>query len=267
MIETVVAGGPSYKAKFGIGHIMTDRVHHIHGLYYQAKNRIVRILSYLIFARALNTAWPNLRLLPSNNNNGVTSLPLDLLPLLSSFAIVALTEFGDKTQIAIISLSAEHKPRSVFVGAMLAFALIDGVCALIGGAIAPVIPVFWISLVAGIVFIVFGIYTLLRKEDGVTKIKERSKVVTTSFLLVTALEFGDKTQLAVIALAAEYDAPLQVFVGAMLALTLLTALESTLGSFVSRYISARYIKIGASLIFIVFGILFLLETISGTKLF
>ena len=194
-------------------------------------------------------------------------MPFNLFPLLSSFTIVALTEFGDKTQVAIISLSAKHRPRSVFVGALLAFALIDGVCALIGGAIAPFIPVFWVSLVAGIAFIVFGIYTLLQKDHGVIRIKERSKVVTTSFLLITALEFGDKSQLAIIALAAEYAAPLQVFLGVMFALTLLTALESTLGSVVSRYISARYIKVGASLIFIVFGILFLLKTISGTKLF
>jgi putative Ca2+/H+ antiporter (TMEM165/GDT1 family) len=152
------------------------------------------------------------------------------------------------------------------VGALLAFALIDGVCALIGGAIAPFVPVFWVSLVAGIGFIVFGIYTLLPKKHGAVRIKERSKVVTTSFLLVAALEFGDKTQLAVIALAAEYAAPLQVFLGVMFALTLLTAIESILGSVVSQYISERYIKIGAALIFIVFGVLFLLTTISGTKL-
>jgi putative Ca2+/H+ antiporter (TMEM165/GDT1 family) len=194
-------------------------------------------------------------------------LPIDLLPLLSSFAIVAVAEFGDKTQVAIISLSAKHRPRSVFVGAMFAFALIDGVCALIGGAIAPVIPAFWISLVAGVAFLIFGIYTLLPKKSSIVQIKEHSKVVTTSFLLIAALEFGDKTQLAIIALSAEYAAPLQVFLGVMLALTLLTGLESLLGSVVSRYVSERYIKIGAALLFIAFGVLFLLETFSGTKLF
>jgi len=194
-------------------------------------------------------------------------LPLDLLPLVSSFAIVALAEFGDKTQVAIISLSAKHRPRSVFVGAILAFALIDGVCALIGGAIAPFVPTFWVSLVAGIAFIIFGIYTLLPKKRSIVQIKEHSKVVTTSFLMIAALEFGDKTQLAIIALSAEYDAPLQVFLGVMLALILLTGLESILGSVVSRYISERYIKIGAALIFILFGVLFLLETVSGAKLF
>jgi len=150
---------------------------------------------------------------------------------------------------------------------MLAFALIDGICALIGGAIAPIVPTFWISLVAGISFIIFGVYTLIPKKRSIVQIKEHSKVVTTSFLMIAALEFGDKTQLAIIALSAEYAAPLQVFLGVMLALTLLTGLESILGSIVSRYVSQRYIKIGAALIFIVFGLVFLLETVVGSKLF
>jgi putative Ca2+/H+ antiporter (TMEM165/GDT1 family) len=82
-------------------------------------------------------------------------MTLDLLPLLSTFAIVALAEFGDKTQIAVVSLSAKHRPRSVFIGALLAFALVDGVSALIGGAIAPFISAFWIGLGAGISFLIF----------------------------------------------------------------------------------------------------------------
>lgn len=194
-------------------------------------------------------------------------MALDLLPLLSSFAIVALAEFGDKTQIGVISLSAKHRPRSVFVGAFLAFALVSGVSALIGGAIVPFVSAFWIDLVAGISFLIFGAYTLFSKEDTMVKIKEHSKTVTTSFLLLAVLELGDKTQLAVIALSAEYGAPLQVFIGAMLAETLLTALGVVFGKIISRYVSARYIRIGASLIFIVFGILFLFEAISRTKLF
>ena len=194
-------------------------------------------------------------------------MALDLLPLLSTFAIVALAEFGDKTQIAVVSLSANHRPRSVFIGALLAFALVAGVSALIGGAIAPFIPAFWIGLVAGVSFLIFGVFTLFSKENAVFKIKEHSKTVTTSFFLLAVTELGDKTQIAVIALSAEYDAPIQVFLGAMLAFTLLTALGVALGKIISRYISVRYVKIGASLIFIVFGILLLLETLNGVKPF
>lgn len=192
---------------------------------------------------------------------------LDLLPFLSTFAIVALAEFGDKTQFAVICLSANHRPRSVFTGALLAFALVDGISALIGGAIAPLVPSFWIGLVAGIAFLIFGVYTLFSREDAIVKIKEHSKVVTTSFLLIAVMELGDKTQLAVIALSAEYGAPLQVFVGVMLAFALLTALGTVFGKVISRYVSARYIKIGVSLMFIAFGVVFLYEALSGAKFF
>jgi len=188
-------------------------------------------------------------------------MALDLFPLFSTFAIVALAEFGDKTQIGVVSLSAKHRPRSVFFGALLAFALVGGLSALIGGAIVPFVSALWIDLVAGISFLIFGVYTFFSKEDTVVKIKEHSKTVTTSFLLLAVLELGDKTQLAIVALSAEYGAPLQVFLGAMLAFTLLTVLGVVFGKIISRYISARYIKIGASLIFIVFGVLFLFEAL------
>jgi len=192
---------------------------------------------------------------------------IDLAPLLSSFAIVSLAEFGDKTQIALVSLSAKHRPRSVFLGALFALALVGGVSTSVGGAIAPFISAFWIGIVAGISFIIFGTYTLLSKEGTMIRIKEHSRTVTTSFLLIAVTELGDKTQLAIVALAAEYNAPVQVFLGAMLSFALLTALSVVFGKIISRYVSARYIRIGASLVFFVFGVLFLLEAFRGTKLF
>ena len=192
---------------------------------------------------------------------------IDLAPLLSSFAIVSLAEFGDKTQIAVISLSAKHRPRSVFIGALLALALVGGVSASIGGLIAPFVSAFWVGLVAGISFIAFGTYTLLSKESAIVRIKERSRTVTTSFLLISTLELGDKTQLAIVALAAEYNAPIQVFLGAMLSFALMTALCVIFGKIISRYVSARYIRIGASLIFFAFGVLFLFEAIGGIRPF
>jgi putative Ca2+/H+ antiporter (TMEM165/GDT1 family) len=186
--------------------------------------------------------------------------------MLSTFAIVALAEFGDKTQIAVINLSAEYRSRSVFIGALLAFALVVGISASVGGAIAPFIPAFWINLVGGISFLIFGVYTLFSRRERIVEIKEHSKAVTTSFLLIAVAEFGDKTQLAVIALSAKYGAPIQVFLGAMLGFALLTALGVVLGKIISQYISARYIKTAAALIFIAFGLLFLFQALNGAKL-
>ena len=71
---------------------------------------LVRNYSYIYIGR-LDNAAIIIRYVDGRN------MALDLLPILSTFAIVAIAEFGDKTQIAVVSLSAKHRPRSVFIGA------------------------------------------------------------------------------------------------------------------------------------------------------
>jgi putative Ca2+/H+ antiporter (TMEM165/GDT1 family) len=190
---------------------------------------------------------------------------MDLLPLISSFGIIALAEFGDKTQLTVMCLSANKRAKAVFIGAVLAFVLVDGLSALIGGTIAVFIPSQWIGIGAGVAFLAFGVYSLLSESEEV-KVDDRSLNVARSFSLIALMELGDKTQLSVIALAAEYDAPLMVFVGIMLALVLLTAIGIAAGTLISRFIPLKYVKIGSSLVFIVFGILFLWGATTGIKL-
>ena len=94
---------------------------------------------------------------------------MDLTLLLSAFGIIALAELGDKTQLAAITLCCKHKPLQVFLGTSLALILVNGIGVLIGGALATLLPIFWIGIGAGIVFIVFGVYTLFSKEDKEVK--------------------------------------------------------------------------------------------------
>jgi putative Ca2+/H+ antiporter (TMEM165/GDT1 family) len=191
---------------------------------------------------------------------------MDLLPLISSFGIIALAELGDKTQVTIVCLSANKKVKTVFIGAILAFALVDGISALIGGTIAAFIPTQWVGIGAGVAFLVFGVYSLLSKTEE-AKINSSSLGIARTFSLIALMELGDKTQLSVIALAAEYDAPLMVFVGVMFALALLTVIGIFVGSVISRFVPMKYIKVGSSLVFILFGVLFLWGAITGSKLF
>ncbi len=194
------------------------------------------------------------------------AVAMDFVPLLTSFGIILLAELGDKTQLAVISLSSKRKSKSVFIGALLAFAVVDGVSALVGGAIAAVIPAFWIGIGAGIAFIVFAVYTLVLEKDEKPEVNNRPLAVASTFSLVALMELGDKTQLASISLAAEYDAPLMVFVGVMLAFTILVGLAVVLGMAISKYVPLRYVRIGSGLLFIVFGVLFIWSAVSGVKL-
>ena len=191
---------------------------------------------------------------------------MDLLPLISSFGIIALAELGDKTQVTIMCLSANKRVKSVFVGAIVAFALVEGISALIGGTIAAFIPTQWVGIGAGVAFLVFGVYSLLSKTEEV-KVNNSSLNIARSFSLIALMELGDKTHLSVIALAAEYDAPLMVFIGVMFALALLTIIGILVGSVISRFVPMKYIKVGSSLVFILFGVLFLFGAITGSRLF
>ena len=191
---------------------------------------------------------------------------MDLLPLISSFGIIAFAELGDKTQVTIVCLSANKRARTVFLGAILAFALVDGISALVGGTIAAFIPTQWVGIGAGVAFLVFGVYSLLSRTEEV-KVNNSSLSLARSFSLIGLMELGDKTQLSVIALAAEYDAPLMVFVGVMFALALLTVIGIFVGSVISRFVPMKYIKVGSSLVFILFGVIFLFGAITGSKLF
>jgi len=192
---------------------------------------------------------------------------MDFMPLLASFGLVMLAELGDKTQLAVISLSSKRKSKTVFIGALLAFALVDGISALAGGAIAAFIPAFWIGIGAGVAFIIFAVYTLFFEKTEKPEQEERPLAMASSFSLIALMELGDKTQLAVVSLAAEYDAPVLVFGGVMLAFTVLTGLAVALGAAISKWIPLKYVRIGSGLLFALFGALFIWSALSGAKLF
>src|SRR3990170_1226810 len=208
-----------------------------------------------------------LNLQKSLNALPTTALAMDFLPLLASFSLVMIAELGDKTQLAVISLSSKRKSINVFVGALLAFALVDGISALAGGAIAALIPAFWVGIGAGVAFMAFAAYTLFFEKSVKPRIEEKPLAVASSFSLIALMELGDKTQLAVVSLAAEYDAPLLVFVGVMLAFAALTALGVLLGTTISRWVPLKYVRIGSGLLFIVFGLLFIWSSLTGNKVF
>ena len=191
---------------------------------------------------------------------------MDFMPLLASFGLVVLAELGDKTQLAVISLSSKRKSKSVFMGALLAFALVDGVSALAGGAIATLVPALWVGIGAGAAFLLFGVYTIFFEKTEKPEVEDRSVAVASCFSLVALMELGDKTQLAVVSLAAEYDSPLLVFVGVMLAFAALTGLGVTLGVAISRRVPLKYVRIGSGSLFILFGVLFIWSAVSGIKL-
>lgn len=192
---------------------------------------------------------------------------MDLVPLFSTFIVVALAELGDKTQLAAISLSANHSSKSVFLGAMLGFLVVDGVGVFVGEALASVLPIKWISLGSGLIFMVFGFLTWFSKGEREVKPKKVGLSLATSFSLVTLMELGDKTQFAVIALAADLSSPVLVFVGMMSAFLVVTGLSVLLGMRLLRRLPMNLVRRLTAVLFVFIGIVLIVYSITGVSFY
>ena len=179
---------------------------------------------------------------------------IDLIPLLTSFSVVLLAELGDKTQICTVMLSSRSSAFPMFLGAMSAFFIINGLSTLLGVELLSFLPQSVISLAAGLVFIFFGLISFFHKdrENILGKADAKSSFMK-AFLLISLMELGDKTQIASIFLAAQFKDPLIVLAGIMLAFGILTGIGVLLGYKILRFIPERYLKIGTSIVFIILG--------------
>ena len=89
------------------------------------------------------------------------------------------------------------------------------------------------------------------------------------FLAFTTLfiaEMGDKTQLAVFSLVTDSKAPLSVFLGASLALAVVTLIGVLFGGLVTKVIPTHFLKLGAGILFIGIGFYTLWESFAGIAL-
>lgn len=91
---------------------------------------------------------------------------MDFKLILTTFGILFLAELGDKTQLAVLALSAQHKaPFSVFVGGSLALIILTFLGAFVGDTLTKFIPIKYIHIAAGTAFILIGtsiLWSLLR---------------------------------------------------------------------------------------------------------
>jgi len=89
---------------------------------------------------------------------------MDWKILIATFTSIFLAELGDKTQIAaIIMTSKTNKPLTVFIGSMIAFAVITLIGVTFGAALTKFVPIDYIKYLSAIAFIAIGILILTGK--------------------------------------------------------------------------------------------------------
>ena len=178
-----------------------------------------------------------------------------------SFVVIFVAELGDKSQLMALTFATRFKPWPVLVGITVATALVHLASVGIGYGLGAALPTDWISLVAGLAFLVFGAWTLrgdrlTEEEEGKAEVANGSAILAVGGAFFLA-ELGDKTMLATITLATQHG----TWVGSTVGMVAADALAILVGRLLGRHLPEKVIKYGAAALFAIFGIWLVAEAI------
>lgn len=176
---------------------------------------------------------------------------------ISTFS-VALAEIGDRTQLLALILAVRfRKPAPILAGILLATIANHWVAAEIGALIADWLPPDvgrW--LIAG-AFIVMGLWVLVPDGEDDAAAKYPYGAFLTTLIAFFLVEIGDKTQIATVVLAAQFEAVWIVVLGTTLGMLAANVPVVLLGRFSAERLPMRLINMVAAAVFIVIGVVVL----------
>ena len=178
--------------------------------------------------------------------------------LFISTGVVALAEIGDKTQLLAFILAARFKkPVPIILGILCATLVNHGLAGALGAWITSVVSPDAMRWVLGLSFIAMAIWTLIpdKIEEEETQIAQRLGVFGATLITFFLAEMGDKTQIATVALAAHYGAPLLVVIGTTLGMLIADVPAVFVGNKFAEKIPMRLVHSIAAGIFALMGVL------------
>jgi Ca2+/H+ antiporter, TMEM165/GDT1 family len=181
---------------------------------------------------------------------------IDLAVFATALAVILSVELPDKTLVATLVLATRYRPWPVLAGVSAAFA-VQCVVAVSAGSLVTLLPERLVLAIAALLFAI-GAFVVLRAGQRHAEAEaeagsaggaaagpatgnglpnpSRTRIVSVSFGVLFAAEWGDASQLATVALTAHYDAVFSVFLGSFIALVGVAALAVFMGSTVLRYV-------------------------------
>ncbi|MFE3180044.1 TMEM165/GDT1 family protein [Streptomyces violascens] len=184
-----------------------------------------------------------------------------------TFGVIFLAELPDKTALAGLMLGTRYKASYVFVGVAAAFA-VHVVLAIAAGSVLTLLPHRLLQAIVGVLFLAGAAMLLFKKGEDDEEVKAPAdqsfwKVSGAGFMLILVAEFGDLTQIMTANLAARYDNPLSVGLGAVLGLWAVAGLGIVGGRALMKRVPLRLItKVAACLMLALAGFS-LFEAIAG----
>lgn len=169
----------------------------------------------------------------------------------TTFLTVFLAELPDKTALASLLLASTYSPLLVWLGGAAAF-LIQCAIAVAAGQLLALLPGRVVAGVAAVLFALGAVLALRGSRDEapvVATAARGGRVVAVAFGVLFLAEWGDFTQLATASLSSRYDAPVEVFLGAWLALCAVCGLAVVLGRGLLRVVPLRVVRVAAACVF------------------
>lgn len=179
---------------------------------------------------------------------------------LVSTGIVALAEIGDKTQLLAFILAAKfRKPLPIIAGILVATVANHLFAGALGAWITSLVAPATMRWILGASFIGMALWTLIpdKLDDGEAKLA-RYGVFGTTLIAFFLAEMGDKTQVATVALAAQFHSLVAVVSGTTLGMMIANVPAVLLGDKIAHKLPVRLVHAVAALIFALLGVATLL---------
>lgn len=173
--------------------------------------------------------------------------------LVKAFFFIFVAEMGDKTQILAMTFATQYKVQKVLLGVLIGSALNHGIAIVLGSYLSTLVPLDKIQIIAGLMFIVFGLMALRSHDEEKEDNKRSFGPVLTVALAFFLGELGDKTQLTAMTLAVDSEYPAFILLGAVLGMLATSGLGIFIGTIIGDKVPEFTIKIISSAIFIFLG--------------
>ncbi|MFW9593966.1 MAG: TMEM165/GDT1 family protein [Macromonas sp.] len=186
--------------------------------------------------------------------------------LLISTGVVALAEIGDKTQLLAFILAARFKkPLPIILGILAATVVNHGLAGALGAWVTSVLTPEVLRWVLGASFIGMAIWTLIpdKIEEEETQVAQKLGVFGATLVTFFLAEMGDKTQIATVAMAAQFATPVLVVIGTTLGMLIADVPAVFVGDKFANRIPMKLVHSIAAGIFAVLGIATLLGAGKG----
>ncbi len=180
--------------------------------------------------------------------------------LLVSTGVVALAEMGDKTQLLALLLATRFRaPWPIVAGIFVATLANHALASAVGAWIEQFVGADALRWILGVSFLLMAGWALIPDSPPEESNTPRFGVFLTTAIAFFLVEMGDKTQIATVALAAQFQSMVWVVIGTTLGMMLANVPVVFAGETLIKRVPPRVVRRIAAASFVMLGLYVLIQ--------